>query len=162
MRSIFRSHTLFAPAVFKPLQSAPSAASRRPTPRMATFEGSRPFSAATSAAYEFTPEQKYLFDLNGFIVIRGVLSAEEVAAAHAAIDAHTAEFKERADKALRNTRDGTPLAGDGKTPRLDLGGMLGWQKPHCNIFRKMLCHPKLVPYLKELLGEVLFLSPANE
>jgi len=129
---------------------------------MATFEGSRPFSAATHAAYEFTPEQKYLFDLNGFIVIRGVLSAEEVAAAHSAIDAHTAEFKERADKALRNTRDGTPLAGDGKTPRLDLGGMLGWQKPHCNIFRKMLCHPKLVPYLKELLGEVIFLLQIND
>jgi len=117
------------------------------------YDGSRAFSAATPVADAMTPEQKYLFDLNGFIIIRGVLSEEEIAAAHAAIDAHTPLFKERAEKALRNTRDGTPLAGDGNTPRLDLGGMLGWPKPHCDIFRKMLCHPKLVPYLKELCGE---------
>lgn len=70
------------------------------------------------------------------------------------------QFKERAEKALRNTRDGTPLAGDGKTPRLDMGGMLGWEKPHRDIFRKMLCHPKLVPYLRELCGEVGIPSPA--
>ena len=113
------------------------------------YDGSRAFSAATPVADAMTPEQKYLFDLNGFIIIRGVLSKEEIAAAHAAIDAHTPLFKERAEKALRNTRDGTPLAGDGNTPRLDLGGMLGWPKPHCDILRKMLCHPKLVPYLKE-------------
>ena len=69
------------------------------------------------------------------------------------------QFKERAEKALRNTRDGTPLAGDGKTPRLDMGGMLGWEKPHRDIFRKMLCHPKLVPYLRELCGEVFSLLP---
>ena len=124
------------------------------------YDGSRAFSAATPVADAMTPEQKYLFDLNGFIIIRGVLSEEEIAAAHAAIDAHTPLFKERAEKALRNTRDGTPLAGDGNTPRLDLGGMLGWPKPHCDIFRKLLCHPKLVPYLKELCGEVpTHLSP---
>jgi len=120
---------------------------------MAAFQGARAFSAASPAETVMTPEQKYLFDLNGFIVIRGVLSPEEIAAANAAIDANTPEFKERAESALRNTRDGTPLAGDGKTPRLDMGGMLGWQKPHCDIFRKLLCHPKLVPYLKELVGE---------
>jgi hypothetical protein len=81
------------------------------------------------------------------------LSKDDIAAAHAAIDAHASEFKQRAEAALRNTQDGTPLAGDGQTPRLDMGGMLGWEQPHCNIFRKMLCHPKLVPYLKELCGE---------
>ena len=59
--------------------------------------------AATPVADAMTPEQKYLFDLNGFIIIRGVLSEEEIAAAHAAIDAHTPLFKERAEKALRNT-----------------------------------------------------------
>jgi len=122
-------------------------------PRMA-FQTARAFSAASPVATVMTPEQKYLFDLNGFIVIRGVLSPEEIKAANAALDAHSPEFKERAESALRNTRVGTPLAGDGKTPRLDMGGMLGWQKPHCDIFRKMLCHPKLVPYLKELVGEV--------
>ena len=59
------------------------------------YDGSRAFSAATPVADAMTPEQKYLFDLNGFIIIRGVLSEEEIAAAHAAIDAHTPLFKER-------------------------------------------------------------------
>ena len=138
------------------LPHAPAHSRRDPVargPRMA-FQTARAFSAASPVATVMTPEQKYLFDLNGFIVIRGVLSPEEIKAANAALDAHSPEFKERAESALRNTRVGTPLAGDGKTPRLDMGGMLGWQKPHCDIFRKMLCHPKLVPYLKELVGEV--------
>jgi hypothetical protein len=81
------------------------------------------------------------------------LTPKEVKAANDAIDAHQHELKGRVDPQLRNTKDGTPLAGDGKTPRLDMGGMLGWPKPHCDIFRSLLAHPKLVPYLNELLGE---------
>ena len=33
-----------------------------------------------------------------------------------------------------------------------MGGMLFWEQPHCEVFRTMLCHPKLVPYLTELCG----------
>lgn len=36
---------------------------------------------------------KFLFDLNGYMVIRNVLSKEEIASANAAIDAH--KFEER-------------------------------------------------------------------
>jgi hypothetical protein len=35
------------------------------------------------------------FDLNGWVVVRGVLTPEEVAAANAAIDVHSAELHER-------------------------------------------------------------------
>ncbi len=97
--------------------------------------------------------EKYLFDLNGYLHIRNVLSPEEVKAANNAIDAHQGELKGRTHPELRNTKDGTPLAGDGRTPRLDMGGMLGWERPHCDVFRRLLAHPKLVPYLTELLGE---------
>eukprot|EP00287_Rhodomonas_sp_CCMP768_P008358 CAMPEP_0196724322 /NCGR_PEP_ID=MMETSP1091-20130531/6221_1 /TAXON_ID=302021 /ORGANISM="Rhodomonas sp., Strain CCMP768" /LENGTH=314 /DNA_ID=CAMNT_0042066431 /DNA_START=204 /DNA_END=1148 /DNA_ORIENTATION=+ len=100
-----------------------------------------------------TPTEKYLFDLNGFIVVRGVLTPAQVAAANAAIDAHQSEFKGRTDDSLRNTAKGTPFAGDGTTPRLDMGGMLGWPAPHCDVFRSILAHPKLVPYFRELVGE---------
>jgi len=96
---------------------------------------------------------KYLFDLHGVVVVRGVLSPEEVAAANAAIDKHLPEFKVRHDAELRNTASGTPFAGDGATPRLDLGGMLGWPSPDNEVFRSILAHPKLVPYLTELCGE---------
>jgi hypothetical protein len=97
--------------------------------------------------------EKYLFDLHGFIVVRGVLSPEEVKAANDAIDAHMPEFKSRTNPELRNTTSGTPFAGDGKTPRMDLGGFLGWDAPHRDPFRKILAHPKLVPYITELCGE---------
>lgn len=45
---------------------------------------------------------------------------------------------------------GSPL--DASGPRLDMGGMLFWEQPHCEVFRNMLCHPKLVPYITELCG----------
>merc|ERR1719191_2078891 len=77
------------------------------------------------------PHEKFLFDLNGFLVVRGVFTAEEVAAGNAAA--------------------GTALAAAG--PRMDLGGMLGWQEPHCRFFRDVLTHPTLVPYYCALLGE---------
>eukprot|EP00439_Symbiodinium_sp_Y106_P059986 s2602_g8.t2 len=69
-----------------------------------------------------------------------------------AITAHSSEIKEREDGDLRNTRSGSALSGDGHTGRRDLGGMLGWPKPHCQPFREVLAHPKLLPYLVELCG----------
>ena len=93
---------------------------------------------------------KFLFDLNGFAVIRNVLSKEELIEANKGIDAHA--FHERKDQ-LRNTESGTLFSGDEKTGRLDMGGMLGWEEPYRNVFRKFLNHPNLVPYLHLLVGE---------
>jgi hypothetical protein len=38
------------------------------------------------------------------------------------------------------------------TGRKDLAGFLGWEAPHREPFREVLCHPKLVPYLHDLVG----------
>jgi hypothetical protein len=70
--------------------------------------------------------------------------------ANKAIDAHG--FHERKDQ-LRNTNPGTIFSGDLKTGRLDMGGMLGWDKPHRDVFRSFLNHPNLIPYLHLLVGE---------
>ena len=94
---------------------------------------------------------RFAFDLNGFLVVRSVFSPEEVATANAGIDAHTAELQARVGDALRNANEGTPMSAKG--PRLDLGGMLFWDHPHCNLFRNVLAHPKLVPYLNAFCGE---------
>lgn len=99
-----------------------------------------------------TDADKFFFDLDGYFVVRDVLSPEEVQTANDAIDAHAENIKERIDPELRNTRPGSCLAGDGKSGRRDLGGMLGWPKPHCQIYRKLLAHPKLQPYIIELCG----------
>jgi len=97
-----------------------------------------------------TATEKYVFDLRGFIVLRGVLSPEEVTAANAAVDACSAQFKERKGD-LRNANN-TGFAGDGSTGRRESGCALRWPKPHCDVFRGILDHPKLVPYLNELCG----------
>jgi hypothetical protein len=50
-----------------------------------------------------------------------------------------------------------PTAQDGSTVRLgatrrDIGGMLSWPQPHCEPFRRLLCHPRLQPVLDTILG----------
>ena len=95
--------------------------------------------------------ERFLFDLNGFLVIRGVLSPAEVAAANAAIDAQSENMVRRDAPALRNAQKDSPL--DASGPRMDMGGMLAWPKPHCNPFRRLLAHPKLVPYITALCGK---------
>ena len=88
------------------------------------------------------------FDLNGYCVLRGIISAEEVEEMNAAITAHADDVSTRPE-ALRNTSVGSSLwAANG---RQDLGGMLGWEDG--DSFRNLLAHPKIVPYLEALLGE---------
>eukprot|EP00466_Bigelowiella_natans_P007187 jgi/Bigna1/76551/fgenesh1_pg.42_\ len=105
-----------------------------------------------TAAASMSEDERYLFDLNGFLVLRGVFSEEEVSKANDAIDRHLEDVIERQDPSLRNTREKTPLAGDGETGRMDLGGMLGWEQPYCDPFRKMLADPRLAPYYNSLVG----------
>jgi len=127
--------------------------SRRLAVRHITIRPAATPRARASEAMALTDAEKFYFDLNGFIIVRGVLTAEEVSAANAAVDAHAAEIKERVDPALRNTRTGTPLSGDGKSGRQDLCGMLAWPRPHCDPFRSFLAHPKLIPYLSAFCGD---------
>ena len=94
-------------------------------------------------------DEKYLFDLNGYLVIKNVLTPEEVALANEAIDKHS-------DQAHIRPRDQTLDGGSpelkGEQGRGELGGMLGWEEPWCDPFRHMLAHPTLIPYLNEILG----------
>ena len=53
-----------------------------------------------------TADERFLFDLNGFLVLRGILSPEEVAAANAAVDAKQSLLQSRDTAALRNTKTG--------------------------------------------------------
>lgn len=108
--------------------------------------------ASTGPAARMSDEEKFFFDLNGFLHVRGALSKDLIDRMNEAITAHSSEIKEREDGDLRNTRSGSALSGDGHTGRRDLGGMLGWPKPHCQPFREVLAHPKLLPYLVELCG----------
>lgn len=116
--------------------------------------------ADSSANTEFTPEypiemseaERYLFDLNGFIVVRNVLTPDQVAACNASIDTHIDEAVPRSDAALRNAVEGSPMYGSGP-PRLDLGGILEWSGEESAMFKSILAHPRLVPLFHGLLGK---------
>jgi hypothetical protein len=102
-------------------------------------------------------EQKYMFDLQGFVILRGVLGAEEVASANAAIDAHRSEFFER-QEGIRNAKQAT-FAGEGGGDsagsqytggRLECGSFLQWEDG--DVFRSLLAHPNVAPKLNDLVG----------
>ena len=101
-----------------------------------------------------TDIEKYLFDLNGFLVVRNVFTKEEIRSANAAVDARSDAVVERkGDLRLGGAKGESALAGDGVTGRKDLGGMLGWPKGERDVFRSVLTHRKLVPYYRALVGE---------
>ena len=83
-----------------------------------------------------TDAEKYLFDVHGYLVIEGALSPEEVEAANAAVDHYADKIQIRPNDLANGS---TTL--QGKTGRGDLGGMLTWEKPHCDAFRQMIAHP---------------------
>lgn len=72
-----------------------------------------------------TPEEKFIADLDGYFVVKDVLSADEVAELNAIIDA--------------GDRKGAPSL---------------WGEP----FKKLIDHPKILPYLLELIGPTVRLD----
>jgi hypothetical protein len=94
-----------------------------------------------------TEDQKYLFDLTGYLILREVLTQEEVATLNAGIDHHIDQLTPMGVSAAGSSKT---LAGSSR--RLDLGGMLGWERPWCEPFRQLLIHPQVKPILEEVLG----------
>jgi hypothetical protein len=97
-----------------------------------------------------------------YVVVEGALSQVEVARLNAEIDRAAAlegGLKEYPRRLSGESEGGgrTALAGDtaldpesrpeGKH-RLDFGGMLAWDQPHCEPFRELLCHGAVKPYLE--------------
>ncbi len=85
-----------------------------------------------TAPCALTDEDKFLFDLRGFLVVKNVLSAEECA-----------ELIRLADEAWPRQ------PGDGPFRRLD--GISSWGQP----FVDLMDHDKVLPYLVELVGSRL-------
>ena len=77
--------------------------------------------------FHLTDQERYRFDLQGYLVVPGALGATEVDSCNRAVDAVA----------------GTPAAAD---------GMLGWPEPHREPFRRLLVHPAVVARLNELCG----------
>ena len=82
--------------------------------------------------------QQYLFDVQGYLVIEGVLSAEELAALNQLVDAQRLPPPEEAH------RFGSAA---GRAP--EGPGFLGWGRPFCDL----LDHPRTMPILRFRLGD---------
>jgi hypothetical protein len=81
-------------------------------------------------------EERYLFDVQGFLLVPGVLGGDEVAT-------------------LNRLIDGRDLPEPGETVQSQrFGGFLLWAQP----FRDLLDHPRILPYLKELLDPAVRLD----
>ena len=77
-----------------------------------------------------TEQERYLFDLQGFLAVPHALDAEEVIELNAVMDEHIAQGTEP----------------DMRTHRF--GRLLSWGKA----YRDLIDNPRIVPYLEELLG----------
>jgi len=108
--------------------------------------------STTAVPKAMTDDQRYLFDLNGYIVVRNVLTNEEIQAANDAIDKRADQMVQRNDATLRNAKKGTKMYGTGPG-RKDLGGALEWGAADSRVFQSILAHPKLVPMFHGILGK---------
>ena len=108
-----------------------------------------------------SPTDTYLFDTLGFVVLRGVLSAEDLGRLNVGIARRRDfDFHERTN-AVRNSASGS-------SGRIDCGNFLTWPAADGgDDFRSLLCHPRIRPVLDQLCGvghrldhkPVLFLQP---
>ena len=91
--------------------------------------------------------EKYLFEVHGYLVIKEVLTPEQLAAANLAVDRHADQIQLRPNDLANESQTLKGTMGRG-----DLGGMLTWEKPYCEVFREVMVHPRLTPYLETVLG----------
>jgi hypothetical protein len=96
---------------------------------------------------EMTEREKFLFDLQGFLVVRNFLNSDELTCINDAVDACSHLQHEDGNS---NTAGSKSLAGTHK--RGMFTGMLNWPKPHCQPFRELIVHPKAIPYLNTMHG----------
>ncbi|WP_231867060.1 hypothetical protein [Anabaena sp. 4-3] len=78
-----------------------------------------------------TDIERYLFDLQGFLIIENALSSEHIQALQAVLEQQIA---------LQNQPEVSCLRFD---------GLLPWGEP----FQALIDNPRITPYLKQLLGE---------
>lgn len=102
----------------------------------------------TDDTVQMSHDEKFLFDLLGFVVVRDVLSKEQLRLANEAIDAM------ELNASPEYFGQSQALAGKNSSTRLgNSQDLLSLPKPHCDPFREMLAHPKTTPHLNTILGE---------
>ncbi|MDA1190311.1 MAG: phytanoyl-CoA dioxygenase family protein [Candidatus Poribacteria bacterium] len=93
--------------------------------------------------------ERYLWDLQGHLVVRNVLSTDEIA-----------EVNEALDYAKQNVREGRGAGARGSEALAGTGArwyggenLLNLQQPYCHPFRRLLAHPQIVSRLNVMCGK---------
>lgn len=102
-----------------------------------------------SNKYMMSNDEKYFFDLTGYLIIRNVLTQRELDECNASIDHFEHQITSRKQEDGGLYKDSKRLKGSG---RLELTGMLGWPYPHREPFRRLLINPVVVSRLNEISG----------
>jgi hypothetical protein len=102
-----------------------------------------------------TEDEIYLFDLNGYIKLEGVLTPDQVDLGNRAIDHHLetgiCTMSERPPE--QSLSGGSPeMAGSSRRKHLQGPPCVEWKRPWCDPFREMLSHPRVTPFLECLAG----------
>ena len=88
-----------------------------------------------------TEQERYLFDLQGFLVIEDVLGAEELEELNGLLDTYDIWRQPRGEDLFFDFWQNDER-------QISAGPLHMWDKP----FRRLIAHPRIVPYLVELLG----------
>jgi ectoine hydroxylase-related dioxygenase (phytanoyl-CoA dioxygenase family) len=105
-----------------------------------------------------TDHEKYLFDLNGYIVVEGMLTAGQVKALNEAIDHNRDQIRVREGEL--SLSGGSPAL-KREHGRGDILGLLVWPKPWRQPFRDLLSHHRTVRAMLELIGNGFRYANAN-
>ena len=95
-----------------------------------------------------TDEELYFWDLNGYLILRNVLTKEEILAGNAAVDYFYDEIPKR--KEDWGGRGANRLKGTGW---MEMHGLMQLDKPHDKPFRQMLVHPAVISRLNVMCGK---------
>jgi len=95
-----------------------------------------------------TDEEKYYFDLTGYVIVRNALNPEEVSALNSVLDERWDDLQEIQESLARGAKG---LVGEGR--RKGLGLPMDAEGENGEVCRSVIAHPKINPYLNEIIGK---------
>jgi len=95
-------------------------------------------------------KERYFWDLTGYLVVKNVLTTEELETANAAIDYCADRINQGEDN--QGVGDSTFLRGTGSR-WMHGTNLLNIDPPYCQPFRQMLAHPAVVSRLNLMCGK---------
>jgi ectoine hydroxylase-related dioxygenase (phytanoyl-CoA dioxygenase family) len=100
--------------------------------------------------HEVTAEERFLFDIQGFLILRGAIERELIAALDAAVVANEAKDHDE------SWAEGIPVVNGQhftKDTNVDSQVRLNGLPRLDPVFDQLIAHPAMLPYLREFMGE---------